>query len=571
MPAKKSLRPLVLAASLALGAAPALAGVNAGAYLAGRHAATAFDFESSAQYFSRAMMRDPSNLELMEFANSAYVGLGAVDRAVAVARQMIGKGSDSQVAAMVMLGDSAKQGEWDDILADLDAGQSVGPLFDGLLKGWARFGSGDLDGALTQFDEVSKTKGVRAFGQYHKALALAAAGEFSRAEEVLADPSDGGLRLTRRGLVGRAQILSQLGRFDDALKVIAEVFGEDLDEALQGLVDALKAGEAVPFDIAPDAVAGIGEVYFSIANALSGEANAGYTLLYARMAEYLRPTHTEATLLVAGLLEGLERYDLAIESYAKIPRDDPASDAAQLGRAEVLRKSGRTDAAIEALEQLAKARPELPLIHVTLADTLRELDRFEEASRAYDRAVALFKGPVPGQWPIYFARGITYEKTDRWEEAEADFRTALELQPDQPQVLNYLGYSYVEKRENLDEALTMIERAVAARPESGYIADSLGWVFYRLGRYEEAVAPMEKAVELTPVDPVINDHLGDVYWAVGRTLEARFQWKRALSFVDPDEVDGEADPDRMRRKLEVGLDEVLKEEGAPPLTVANDG
>ena len=128
----------------------------------------------------------------------------------------------------------------------------------------------------------------------------------------------------------------------------------------------------------------------------------------------------------------------------------------------------------------------------------------------------------------------------------------------------------VEKRINLDEALGMIEQAVAASPDSGYIVDSLGWVLYRLGRYEEAVGHMEKAVALMPIDPVVNDHLGDVYWAVGRAREARFQWMRALSFVDPDEVDGEADPERMRRKLEVGLDQVLEDEGADPLKVADD-
>jgi tetratricopeptide (TPR) repeat protein len=152
-----------------------------------------------------------------------------------------------------------------------------------------------------------------------------------------------------------------------------------------------------------------------------------------------------------------------------------------------------------------------------------------------------------------------------WDKAEADFRSALERNPDQPQVLNYLGYSMVEKGINLDEALSMIERAVEARPDSGYIIDSLGWVLYRLGRYDEAVEPMEKAVEIEAVDPIVNDHLGDVYWAVGRTREAEFQWHRALSFEPKEE-----DAARIRRKLEVGLDVVLEEEGAPALKLATD-
>jgi Flp pilus assembly protein TadD len=206
---------------------------------------------------------------------------------------------------------------------------------------------------------------------------------------------------------------------------------------------------------------------------------------------------------------------------------------------------------------------------VSLGDMLRHEERFAEATVAYDSAIALLGESEPGEWIVYFSRGITHEREDRWPEAEADFRTALELQPDQPQVLNYLGYTMVELQVNLDEALGMIERAVAAEPESGYIVDSLGWVLYRLGRYDEALMHMERAVELLPVDPVVNDHLGDVYWAVGRKREAEFQWHRALSFVGMGEST-DADSDRIRRKLEIGLDAVLAEEGAPPLRVADD-
>ncbi len=249
-----------------------------------------------------------------------------------------------------------------------------------------------------------------------------------------------------------------------------------------------------------------------------------------------------------------------------MPRDDPYFHAAELGRAQALRESGRTDAAIEVLTQLAKSHGDLAVVHVTLGDLYRSLERYAEASEAYDRAIALLDTPDPSQWSLYFSRGITREREGRWPEAEADFRHALELQPDQPQVLNYLGYSFVEKGENMDEALDMIERAVAARPDSGYIVDSLAWAYYKLGRYDEAISPMEQAVELEPVDAIVNDHLGDVLWAVGRKLEARFQWQRALSF-DPDP----ADADRIRRKLKVGLDQVLAEEGAPPLKMANGG
>jgi Flp pilus assembly protein TadD len=287
------------------------------------------------------------------------------------------------------------------------------------------------------------------------------------------------------------------------------------------------------------------------------------------VAQDLDPDHVDALLLVASLLNQLGQYDLAAEAFGSVPADHPFFHVAELGRAEAVRNAGDADDAIAILTALSESRPEVPAVHVSLGDMLRREERFAEATVAYDRAIALLGEPDAGEWVVYFSRGITHEREDRWSEAEADFRTALQLEPDQPQVLNYLGYSMVEMQVNLDEALGMIERAVAAEPQSGYIVDSLGWVLYRLGRYEEALVHMERAVELLPVDPVVNDHLGDVYWAVGRTREAEFQWHRALSFVGMgDSTD--ADADRIRRKLEIGLDAVLAEEGAPPLRVADD-
>jgi len=329
----------------------------------------------------------------------------------------------------------------------------------------------------------------------------------------------------------------------------------------------LEAGEMLPFATVTTPADGMAEMFHSLAGALSGEATDVFTLVYARLGEYLRPDHVDAILLVAALLESQDQYDLATISYNRIPREDPAYPVAELGRAEALIAADRRDAAIEALQQLAKSYPDQEVIWATLGDVLRRAERFEEAITAYDAAIALFETEISGQWPVYYARGICHERQKRYESAEADMRKALELQPDQPQVLNYLGYSFLEQGRNFDEALTMIETAVAARPEDGYIIDSLGWGYYRLGRYEEAVAPMERAVELMPVDAVVNDHLGDVYWAVGRKREAEFQWSRALSFADDS---SEADAGRIRRKLEIGLDAVLAAEGAAPLAVSQN-
>ena len=568
-----ALRKLLAATAVlaALGAAvPAAADGNAGAYLAARQATGDGNFRAAAEYYTRALIRDPSNPRLMDAAISAQVAEGEIDRAVPIATRLIEVAPQSQVAALVLFLRDANRGDWDDVLDALDEGRSVGPLFDGLLRAWALVGEGRMADAIDAFDAVTESRGVAAFGLYHKALALASVGDFEGAEALFSGEEGPGIALTRRGLIAHAQILGQLDRGEEGAALITDTFGPAPDPALASLRDALAGGDAPDYSGVTTAKQGVAEVAFSIAGALNGEATEGFTLVYSRAAEYLDPAHVDAILLSASILDDLGQYDLAVDAFAQVPAEHPSFHAAELGRAEALRRSGEVEQAIEALRQLTETHGDMSIVHTTLGDVLRREERFDEATEAYDDAIALFTEDEEVQWVVYFARGITHERSDRWPQAEADFRKALELRPDQPQVLNYLGYSFVEMQENMDEALEMIERAVEAEPESGYIVDSLGWVLYRLGRYDEALGHMERAVELMPVDPVVNDHLGDVYWAVGRYREAEFQWHRALSFIEPDEST-DADPDRIRRKLEVGLDVVLEEEGAPPLRVANDG
>nr|WP_235438813.1 tetratricopeptide repeat protein [Candidatus Rhodobacter lobularis] len=561
---------LPAATALFLGAQailPAQAQGVAGSYLAARQASSNSDFRIAADYFARAIIADPRNPVLMENAILAYISLGDGDRAAAVARRLLQVGASSQIAHMALLVDAFQRERFENVVEDIDAGMTIGPLVDGLLAGWAELGAGRMTGALERFNAMAESQGVEVFGLYHKALALAVVGDFEGAEEILSGDAAGPLQLSRRGVIAFAQVLSQLERNGDAVELIDATFGDDLDPGLQEVRGALEAGETLAFDTVRNAKDGAAEVFVVVAGALNGEANDSYTLLYARLAEILRPDHVDAILLGAAILESLNQHTLATQSYDKIPHDHPSFSAAEIGRAEALRQSGKTDAAIEVLKGLTELEPQNPEVHMTLGDALRREERYDEATKAYDAAIALYPEPGRMQWLAFFARGITHEREKRWDQAEADFRFALELNPGQPQVLNYLGYSFVEMGINLEEALGMIEEAVAAQPNSGYIVDSLGWVQFRMGQYQDAVVNLERATELLAVDPIINDHLGDAYWAVGRRVEAEFQWSRALSF-EPEEKDAE----RIRRKLEVGLDVVLEEEREEPITfAAQDG
>jgi tetratricopeptide (TPR) repeat protein len=541
---------------------------DAGAYLAARSAAINQDFRAAADWYTRALISDPGNMRLLEGMVAAQVGTGNFDLAAEPAKRLIDLGAPGQLAPVALTAVQAGNGDFAAIVANRPVLDGVSKLFGQMTVAWAELGQGQMSEALTELDALATTPSLEAFGLYHKALALATVGDFEGADAILSGQANGTITLMRRGVLAHVQILSQLERNPDAIALLDRAFGPDLDPGMTALKARLQAGEPIPYDITRNAADGMAEVFFTIATALNGEADDSYTLIYARAAAALRPDHVDAQLLTAGLLEQLDQYDLAADAYATIPPTDGAHYVAEIGRAAALRDAGKGEAAIEVLQALTRDFPDIVDVHVALGDALRRKEDWAGAVAAYDTGLSLAGDPQPAHWPIWFSRGIAHERLGQWDAFEADMRQALALAPDQPQVLNYLGYSFVDRGENLDEALGMIERAVAAQPESGYIVDSLAWAYFRLGRYQDAVAPMEKASLLEPVDPIVTDHLGDVYWAVGRAREARFQWHRALSF-DPTDKDAT----RIRRKLEVGLDAVLTEEGAPPLSAvtAADG
>lgn len=572
-------RPHALATALALifalvPAAPVFAGdagtalTNgvAGPYLAARQASENSDYAAAAGYYADALAHDPGNPTLMEASVLSDLALGDIAAALPIAKTLAASDTHSQIASLVVLADELKRGAFAPAISAVQAGQGAGPLVDGLVTAWAEVGAGKMSDALADFDKLAATPGLKAFALYHKALAMASVGDFEGAEKIFSGASGTDIQLSRRGLIAQAEVLSQLDRDKDALALLNDKFGSNADPSIDPLRQRLRDGQTVPFDLVRNAEDGLSEVFLSVADALKGEAADGFTLVYSRIAEYLRPDNADATLLSADLLQAQKQYALAIAAYDRVSRDDPDFFASRVARAQALYASGQVDAAVAAMQQLAQAHPDVIGVQIALGDLLRRQERYAEAIPAYDAAVALIKTPAPADWAVFYMRGICHERVGQWDPAEADLREALKLQPDQPEVLNYLGYGMVERGEKLDEALNMIKRAVAARPDDGYIVDSLSWAYYRLGQYDKALPIAERASQLMPLDAVVTDHLGDVYWAVGRKLEAQFQWHRALSF-NPDPKDAE----RIKKKLAEGLDTVLKEEGAPPLkTVQND-
>lgn len=532
----------------------------AGPYLAARLAAFSSDYAEAAHYFGRLLQRDASNPANVESAMIVFAAIGDFDRAATAARLFGPEGSGRQLSNMVLLVEAMVNNRLGEAATSLSAGAVTGPLLDGLLLGWTYAGLGQMAEALDAFETLATREAFAPIAHVHRAFVLAMVGDFEGADDILSGRAHGPLRLGPKGIQAHAQILAQLERRDAARDLLDQVLQQNANADLAALRAELEGGGPVQYTTITTAQQGMAEAFFALAAVVNGEASDSYTLLHARASMALDPRNADAALLSASILEGLGQYQLASAALDTVPEDHPAFVDAEIARSEVLYADGDAEAAAEVLRDLAAVHPERRMIFAALGDTLRRTDQFEEARSAYSAAIALSGPPEARDWFLFYARAVTNERTDRWPEAMADFDQALVLNPEQPLVLNYYGYSLVEKRQRLDEALAMIEKAVEGRPDDGYITDSLGWVLYRLGRFPEAVAPMERAVALTPLDAVINDHLGDVYWMVGRKREAEFQWRRALSFI-PEVNDTEAEPDLIRRKLEVGLDVVLSQEG----------
>ena len=569
---------VILASSLALGLAggPLAAGTtattapaatagdaasampdSAGAYLAARQASIAHDFAAASFWYGVALQVDPHNPDLLQEAVSALMAQGKVSEAAKLARELLALGSKNQIAAMTVMTDDAINGDFADILKAQAGGASIGQLMDGLVAAWAEVGTGKMSDATAAFDKIIATPGMEAFGLYHKALALAQTGDFEGAETLLEDPKAATINGLRRGVLAHVEILSQLERGPDAVILIDRVYGAALDDGMADLRRRLAAGQPVPFDVARTPRDGLAEAFFTLATVLADQADDAFTLINTRIATALRPDHVEAQLMTARLLDKLQQYDLAAEAFAKVPEGDAAHISAVVGQANASISAGKLDVAVGLLKALADQHPKDYGVLTVYGDTLRRQGHCDTAIGVYTQAIALITKPVAGDWPMYYRRGgCNFEHGD-WPAAEADYKAALLLAPNEPRLLNELGYGYVDRGENLDVALAMIQKAVDAAPDQGYIIDSLAWAYFRLGRYADAVVPQEKASLLMPVDPVVTDHLGDVYWMVGRKREAQYQWHRALSFKPEDK-----DAARITRKLDVGLDQVLHDEKA---------
>ena len=499
------------------------------AYLAGRHAARIGDADEAASRLDAALRHGGGDeREVLAQAFLAAVMAGKPE-AVDLARRL----PDDPVARLVLADHEAKAGRWDAAEARYAAlpQQGIAQVLRPLTVAWAQLGAGRTDAALATLRPLVEGQQFRGAYALHAALVAdlgGRPGEAARLYRVAqAEYGPPTLRLgqslaswhARRGAMAEAQaVLRDTLRGGELAMVRAALEAGVMERPVRSAAD------------------GIAEAYLAMANTLRGQNATDLAQVVLRLALDLRPDFASARLLMADLQDAT-RPDAALATLEAVPDADPLAAMAGLRRAGLLAAMDRRDEAAALLERLAQTHPDRPEPLAQLGELQRRADRFAEAAATYTRALERVREPDAAPWVLYYERGIAFERSDRWDRAEADFKRALELSPDQPYVLNYLAYSWADRGHNLVEARRMLERAAVLRPDDGAIADSLGWVLYRQGELDEAIRRLERAVELQPGDATINAHLGDAYHAAGRVQEAVFQWQRALVLKpEPDEA-----------------------------------
>ncbi|MBX3576045.1 MAG: tetratricopeptide repeat protein [Rhizobiaceae bacterium] len=542
-----------------------------GAYLAARIAEVDNDLDSAIAYYERALAFDPDNQTLQQSLMLSLITTGRFDESLPLAEKLKTVPEVERFSRLALAVDAFRKQDFKaaEYWLKLALASDLDRLITGLMTAWAKAGEGDADAAFAAIDALQGPEWYGMFMNYHRALIAEGAGRDEIARQsydaVMQDLSAGSAAPESwlRAAEAYANYLARKGDKEGALKAL-----DAADEFASGRVplQSLRLAVAGGMPIEPlvsGPVKGASEVLLNLGTALNRGGGETYVRLYLQYARALNPDGDSVLLQLAGVAEVQEDPAEAIALYERIPASSPLKRLSELQLGLNLADLDRKDEAVQHLTALLEAAPDDMRAYLALGGVYASQENYREAAKVYDRAADLLPSPVRANWNIFYQRGIAYERLKEWPKAEPNFRKALELYPDQPQVLNYLGYSWVDMNMNLDEGLELIRRAVDLRPSDGYIVDSLGWAYYRLGRFDEAVVELERAVSLKPDDAVLNDHLGDAYWRVGRKLEATFQWSHARDLKPEPDVLAQ-----VQKKLAEGLPAVDKktaEEKAPPI------
>ncbi len=528
----------------------------AGNYLAARIAATDQDTESATTFYRQAMLLDSTDIGLKQRAFQAFIANGDFDEGVDLGRELVKLDAAPELTGIILSVDDMRSKAWKAAAAKLEKPwrSAVDRLIAGLLQSWAQAGAGDSKGALETLNGLSGPAWFDLFVDYHAGLIAVNAGDMetglTRLEKAHANQAAGRaanytyMRVTRALLEARWKADDKKGAMDISELAVRL---QPQNPVFAALLADLTSGNGPKMSVATPQ-AGAAEVFMNLGTAINRDGGSLFARIYLQLASILAPNSEAVSMQLADLYDQIGLRARSNELFGRVEQTSPYNRIARLEIALNLDEDGNLHAARQIMDKLIKADPMDLTAHLSYGAVLARHDKFDEAIPIYQSLIDRISAPQRQHWALFYRQGIAFERTKQWPKAERAFKKALDLFPNQPSVLNYLGYSWVDMGINLQEGLDLIRKAVQIRPNDGYMVDSLGWAYYRLGRFEEAVVDLERAVSLRPADPTINDHLGDAYWRAGRKLEATFQWQHALS-LEPSKED-EA---KIRAKLENGL------------------
>ncbi len=531
---------------------PAAENSLAGTYLAANFAAAQGDVQAATNFYADTLKDAPDNADLLERTFLFAAEGGDIDRAIALAPRVLAVDPENRPAHLVLQAGALMKKDYAAALKDSTAPASglFATLTNRMVEAWSRAGAKDADGALMALDELSKQRGVDGLRLMHKALILEYAGRDKEADDAYKQAISV-MGTGPRGTEAYGRFLLRHGRVDDARALYQRAAKENPGNPFAQWANRELIGQKNPPPLIGSPAEGEAEGLFGIAASLNDQRSTDVAILYLNLALYLRPQFDLARVLLANRYEQMEKFDVANGIYARITPSSPYYAMTQVQAGINDGRQGKTQDGILKLKALSTAQPQESDVWTALGDLFRSSDQYQQAAAAYDKAIAGIPSGDRRLTGLYYARGISLERSNHWPDAERDFQAALKINPNRADVLNYLGYSWIEKGQHLDQAVAMLEKARALRPMDGFIADSVGWAYFRLGRYQDAVRTLEEAVQLAPGAADVNDHLGDAYWRVGRKIDARYEWQHALQ-MNPDAKEKPV----LERKLQFGLDAV---------------
>jgi tetratricopeptide (TPR) repeat protein len=523
-----------------------------GNYLAGLSASKERDNSVAADYLSKALLTDPNNPVLIEKLFYLEVAAGNLPDAEELAIKILSFNSQQRLARIVLGLRDFRIHHY--VQARKHFGEAaytpIGELTSSLLSAWSSAGEGNLSASLKELDKLDGNDSFANFKSYHAALIADYLQNAIRAEASYKKAyAQAGTSL--RVVQAYGNFLERHKRRDEAIKIYqAFLAGGEKNSIVEAALAAAQSGK-IPEPFIATPAAGASEAMFSLASAMTDDQSIDVALPYAQLAISLKGDRPVLDTLLGDIYVNTKHFDEAIAAYDKVPQTSPLRVNADTEIAVNLQRLERSKEAQAKLINIVTKDPKNYDVLMTLGNVYRSDEQYAEAAETYTKALALVATPDKDQWRAFYYRGIAYEQQKIWDKGEADFRKALALSPDEPMVLNYLGYAMIERKINLTEALGMAKKAVELKPNDGYIVDSLGWAYFQLGDYEQATEQIERAVDLNPADPTIGEHLGDAYWRVGRKLEAKFQWQHAK-----DNKPAPEDLKRVEDKLRNGLPDV---------------